>query len=166
MRESSIHRGPFILVSAGLALAAVGLAVLSLATFQKQSTVSGSTLGPGPISLTFTVLPMNSTFSVFLVVVMAVPLVLILFPWRFYLTTLVAPVFVALSTTILIVKNQLVSGLVVSSAGWVFVGDALVLGGCIMEAVGIVSERRQRTGSVGVGLPRHRPSRPAVSPPR
>ena len=166
MGDSSIGRGSIILVSAGLGLAAVGLAVLSIATFQKQSSFSGSTLAPGAITLTFTVLPVNTSFSVALGLVMAVPLVLVFFRWRFYLTALVAPLFVALSTTTLIVENQLVSGLVVSSAGWVFLGDALVLGGCILEAVGIVSERRRRVENATVRLPRNRPSRSAVSPPR
>ena len=166
MRGFPIHLRPLVLVASGLGLGTAGLVVLSLATFQKQSSVSGSTLGPGPISLTFTVLPMNTTVSVFLILVMAVPLVLILLPWRFYLTTLVAPLFVALTTATLIVENQLVTGLVVSSAGWVFVGDALVLMGCVVEAIGIVSERTRRGESAAIRLPRDRLSPSAISPPR
>ena len=166
MRDRLVRRGPVVLVASGLALGTVGLIILSLATFQTQTSSSGSTLGGAPITLTFTVQPLNPLTAVLLAWLMAIPLVLFFYPWRFYLTTLAAPVLVALSTAIWIVRVQIVSGIVVSSAGWVFAGDALVFAGCLAEALGIASERMGRTKSVMVRLPRNRPSRSAANPPR
>jgi len=165
VRELAVHRTPFALVASGWALGAAGLVVLSLATFQTQTTNPSSTLS-GPITLTFTVQPMNTAFALFLVWVMAIPLLLLFIPWKFYLTTLVSPTFVALSAVVVIVDNQFVAGIVVSSAAWVFVGDALVLVGCLVEAIGIVTERTRRTKRLASQSYRNRPSRSAVSPPR
>lgn len=166
MRDPSVRPGPVVLVASGLALGMVGLIILSLATFQTQTSSSGSTMSGAPITLTFTAQPLNPLTAVLLAGLMAIPLVLLFYPWRFYLTTLVAPVVVALSTAIWVVWVQIVNAVVVSSAGWAIAGDALVFAGCLTEALGIVSERRRRTKSGVVRLPRNLPSRPAATPRR
>ena len=166
MTDLSLHRGPFAWIVLGLALGTVGLVILSFATFQTQTSASGSTLGPGPITLTFTAQPMSPITAAVLVYVMALPLALLFFPWKFYLATLVAPAFVTLSTIVLIVNVQFVAGIVLSSATWIIVGDVLVFAGCTAEAVGIVTERTRRTRGSAVLSTRVRLSRSAAPPPR
>jgi hypothetical protein len=165
MRALSVPRKPFALVVSGLSLGTAGLVVLSVATFQTQKTMPATPLS-GPITLTFTSQPMNPAYAVFLVWVMAIPLVLFFVPWKFYLTTLVLPTFAALNTVVLIVDSQLVTGLVVSSATWVFVGDALIFVGCFVESIGIVTERTRRTKRLASPSSQDRPTQSAVSPPR
>ena len=166
MTNLPLHRGPFALIVAGLALATAGLVTLSLATFQTQSAASTSSLGPGAVTLTFTTQPMNPFAGAVLVCVMAIPLVLLFFPWRFYLSTLVAPVLVALITIGLIVDYQFVAGTVLSSTTWVIVGDAMVFAGCATEAIGIVAERSRRMRHSAGPPTRIRVSRSAAPPPR
>jgi len=163
--NSPEHRTPIALIVAGVALGAGGLVFLSLGTFHKQVATSSMTGGAAPITLTFNVQPVSPATALFLSWVLAIPLVLAFVPWRFYLTTLVAPAFVALSM-IDLVDLQLVAGIVASSMTWVVVGDALVFAGCIVEAVGIVTERDLRAKREPSSLPQGRSSRSAVSRPR
>jgi len=158
-----VARGSLALVAAGFALGSAGLAILSVATFQTQQTVPATSLG-GPTTLTFTVLPVPAVWAAFLAVVLVIPLILAFFPERFNLMALVFPSFVALSAVGVIIDTQLVTGLVVSSATWVFFGDALVLAGCLAEGMGVVTERERRTRLLASQTSRGRPSRPAVRP--
>jgi hypothetical protein len=164
MGDLKVARKSFALVAVGLALGFAGLVILSLATFQTRQTEPATSLS-GPITLTFTVLPVPAGWAVFLAVLLAIPLILAFFPERFNLTALVAPAFVALSTVGLIIDTQLVTGLVVSSATWVFVADALVIVGCSVEAMGVVAERTRRTKSLASGPSRDQSSQSPVSRP-
>lgn len=166
MRDFPGRRKPFALVVSGLGLGVAGLLTLSLVTFHKQALTSSLTGGPGTITLTFTAQPMNPVFALFLIWVMAIPFVFLFVPWKFYLTTLVAPAFVALCTIAVIVDGQLVAGTVASSVAWVLVGDALVLAGCFVEAIGIVTERRRRMKRLARPPSPDLPIRSAVSRPR
>jgi len=165
MRQFSVHWGPFWWVVTGLVLGAVGWATLSVATFQTQQTASASSLS-GSVTITFTHQPMNPAYAVFFVWVLAIPFVLLFVPWKYYLTTLAAPTFVAMSAVVQMVDNQFVAGIVLASATWVVVGDALVFVGCIAEAVGIMAERTRRRKAAKSFAARNHPIRVVATPPR
>jgi len=156
-----LRSGPGVLILSGWALGLVGLVVLCVSTIQTQQTFAGGLLNQGPMTLTFTGPVLLWETAVFLSFVMALPLVLLFVPSRFYLLAVIAPFVVALSMSTLILQVQLPSGAVISSETSAFVGDAFVFLGCGFEIAGIVRERNRRT------VVQSHPSRaPATASPR
>ena len=170
MKGAHKTRGPRLLVLLGFGSAAVGAMLLSLATFQTQTqTSSGSTLGPAPITLTFTHQSLDPGIAALLVVIMAIPVWSGYLRWDFYLTSLGAPVLVALGIGVWIYQNQLASSagsIVLSSAFGVFLGDALVFLGCALEITGVVLTRFRRRDALGGRSPGTATPRLSLSPPR
>ena len=170
MRDARKTNGPRLLVLLGLGSATIGAVVLSLTTFQTQSQIhSSSSLAPGPITLTFTNLPLDPATAVFLVLIMATPVWSGYLRGKFYLTTLIAPAFVALGMVWLIYQELLAppaGTIVLSSALWAFLGYALVFLGCALEIAGVVLTRFLRGNALGDRSRGTAPSPSALSPPR
>ena len=157
MRSRQRFPLPRIVMLAGFALAVAGAILLGLTTFQTQTTVASSSLGPAQVTLTLTHPGLDPTTVALFAVLLVFPIGLSFVRWKFYLTTVVAPALVALYMSVWIYRNQLGGGAIASSETWVFLGDALILLGCALEIYGIVWERFRRvTGEESVPL---RPSR-------
>jgi hypothetical protein len=148
MRNRQRTTFPRALVLAGFAVGAVGAIVLGLSTFQSQTTSPPSSLGPAQITVTFTHQGIDPATVVLFLWLLAIPILFSMFvrTRKYYLPTLAAPAFVALSTFGWLYFYQLSGGIITgeiitSSETWVFLGDALVFFGCGLEILGIVWER-------------------------
>jgi len=160
---------PRLLVLLGFCFATAGAVVLSFFTFQTQTQVpSASSLGSGLITLTFTHQPLDPATAAFIVLIMAIPVWSGYIRWKFYLTTLVAPVLVAVGMVAWIYQDLFApsaGSIVLSTALWVLLGDALVFLGCALEIAGVVLTRLRRGDAVGDRSPGTTPSPSTLSPP-
>ncbi len=156
----------------GFCFATAGAVLLCVSSFQSQSQLASSSglSGAGSVTLTLTHSPMDPATAVLFVWLMSIPVWCGYLRWKFYLTTLVAPALVALALAVWIyqfqVQFQPAGSVVLSTALWVIVGDALVFLGCALEISGVVLTRLRRERTL-----RHRSSgttsaRPVIARPR
>jgi hypothetical protein len=92
-------------------------------------------LGPGPAH--YAVYALDPLSAAFILAITALP-VAASFDKFFQRWSIFGPALVIAASAFVIPRGQFASNAVVSSEGWVFVGDALLLLGCCLEIVGIL----------------------------
>jgi len=169
MRDARRTLRARLLVLLGFGSATVGAVLLCLVRFQTRGTTVSGLSGAAPVTLTFTHLPWYPASAALLGLVMAIPVWSGYLRWKFHLTTIIAPVLVAMGMLVWVYQNLLApssGSLVVASALWVVLGIALIFIGCGLEILGVVLTRRYRgspveTRTVGTARPQR-----VASPPR